>query len=334
DMAVLPKVELKKVRAKLVSKINVEMGRRNFVPVILTKREGLGYVAVPNFGVSGSITTLSNADGFIEIPEGVGFLEGNSDVDVYLFSNEIKPSDILFSGSHCLGLDIISRILKDRHPDVRVRILNRGSIGGVISVMNGEGDIAGVHILDEKSESYNIPFLKEFDKERKLALIRGYVREQGIMTRKDDERIKRPEDILKYRDLTIVNRNPGSGTRILTDMVLKKICERTDVDFETLKGRIKGYHTQAKSHNAVAASIKQGKADFGFGISTVAHIYGLRFIKVRNENYDFIVRREDLEKEYIQEFIDTLKSEEFKEEVKERLPGIRVKNDVGDIILY
>ncbi|MHA1506688.1 MAG: molybdopterin biosynthesis protein [Candidatus Asgardarchaeia archaeon] len=334
DMAGLPKVKLTKVRAKLVSKINVELGRRNFVPVVLTKREGLGYLAVPNFGPSGSITTLSNADGFIEIPENVGFLEENSDVYVYLFSSEIKPSDLIFSGSHCLGLDIISAIFRDRYPDIKIRVLNRGSVGGVISVMNGEGDIAGIHILDEKSGSYNIPFLKEVDKDRRLALIRGYVREQGIITRKDDERIKRPEDILNYRGLTIINRNPGSGTRILTDMVLKKICEQANIEFEKLKAEIKGYHTQAKSHNAVAASIKQGKADFGFGISTVAHIYGLRFIKIKDENYDFVVRREDLNKEYIQEFIDILKSKEFKERVRKKLPGIKVKKDVGDVILY
>lgn len=331
EMAGLSAEKRKILRAKLSSKVFSSVGRREFLPVNVVKGES-EYTAYPVLGsYSAAISTLAETDGFIEIPENKAFLEEGEYVEVKLFSSELKPADLMIIGSHCVGVDVILEIMRRKHP-WNAKVINAGSSGGISAIRRGEADIAGIHLLDEETGKYNVPYLLRYGLSGRVVLVKGYVREQGFIVAKGNPKgIKGFEDLLR-EDVTLVNRNPGSGTRILLDMHLKELATEKSVDFEDLISRIKGYTIEAKSHTAVAIAVLMGKADVGIGIKTVADRYGLDFIPIRGEEYDFVIRKERLSKESVKDFIEVLKSEEFRRELEQRLPGIQVTKDTGKII--
>ena len=328
-MAGISEEETKIVKARIPFKVFSAMGRREFLPVNLVEGKD-GLMAYPFADYSGAISTLAEADGFIEIPENKVFLEEGEVVDVKLFG-EIKPADLMIIGSHCVGIDVLLEILQKRKP-MQVKVINVGSTGGIMAVKRGEADIAGTHLLDEETGEYNIPYLYKYGLRGEVVLVKGYIREQGFIVAKGNPKgVRGFEDLLRD-DITFINRNPGSGTRILLDMHLKRIAEERGVSFEELKRKIRGYDVEAKSHTAVAVAILMGKADVGLGIRTVAERYGLDFIPVRPEEYDFVIRKDRLDKEAVKLFLEVLKSEEFRKELEKRLPGIRVTERTGKII--
>ena len=155
----------------------------------------------------------------------------------------------------------------------------------------GECDIAGIHLLDVATGTYNRPFLTEG-----LELIEGYGRRQGIVFRKGDSRFERrtPADIaaLARDDATcvMVNRNQGSGTRILIDGLLDGASKgEAAVRPSDSVVRPSGYAVQPSNHNAVAAAVAQGRADWGVAVEWVARAAGLSFSPLREEQYDFVV---------------------------------------------
>jgi len=160
---------------------------------------------------------------------------------------------------------------------VRSKFLAVGSMAGLEAARRGECDIAGIHLLDPKTGEYNRPFLTP-----SIDLIRGYGRLQGIVFREGDPRFEgRALDdaiavAISDASCVMVNRNQGSGTRALIDRLL---------------GRVKppGYAVQPRNHNAVAAAIVQGRADWGVTLDTIARAAGLGFIPVQHEHYDFVV---------------------------------------------
>ncbi|MFH1327305.1 MAG: molybdopterin biosynthesis protein [Candidatus Bathyarchaeota archaeon] len=319
--------ERKTIRAHVSDKIVISGGRREYLPVNIVQNELGGYAAYPVFGGSGAITTLSKADGFIEIAENKLFLEKGEEVQVKLFSPEIKPADLMIIGSHCIGLDILLELMLEEKPDLNPKIINAGSSGGLAALSREEADIAGTHILDEKTGRYNISFLNKYEL-RNGILVRGYVRRQGLILRKKNMAIKSIEDLLKG-DLSFVNRNPGSGTRILFDLLLRRLAEKRGTNFLHLSTKIKGYQTEAKSHTAVAAAILQGKADVGIGIETAAIKYGLDFIHIADENYDFAINKSRFKKQSVQLFIKMLKSKKFKNQLTKRAPGLAITDETG-----
>lgn len=305
------KEERMKTRAKLALRVRSE-GRSQLLPVGIVR--GWAY---PIEKGSGAITTLSEADGFIEIPASMEMIDARESVEVTLFG-KLDAHDLLFVGSHCLGLDALSDIM-----NLKMRVINVGSSGGLNAIRNGTADIAGVHLLDEYGE-YNIPFLKMFGID-KAAVVKGYLREQGLIVRKDSN-IRRFEEITNVR---IINRNTGSGTRVLTDLKLREIAEQKGISFEDLTNSIEGYHTEAKTHSAVASAVKLGKADAGIGIRTVAELNGLEFIKVADEEYDFVIPLRVMESREIKIFLEALRSNEFKEKLP---PGLRTYERTGEIV--
>jgi len=223
-------------------------------------------------------------------------------------------------------------IMRRKHPWV-VKVINAGSSGGLVAVRRGEADIAGTHLLDEETAEYNIPFIEKF-KLKDVMLVKGYVREQGLIVQKGNPKgIEGVEDFLRD-DVTIINRNQGSGTRVLLDMYLKEVAEKKGLDFEDVASKIDGYAIEAKSHTAVATAVLMGKADVGLGIKTVADRYGLDFIPLRDEEYDFVVRKNAVHKEAIDEFLRILKSEEFKIALENRLSGMRVTENTGRVFNF
>ena len=299
-------------KATLAARIRSE-GRTQLLPVGIVR--GMAY---PIEKGSGAITTLSEADGFIDIPAGVEMLEMGEAVDVTLFG-EPETSDLLFVGSHCLGLDTLADLT-----GLKMRIINAGSSGGLNAIRNGTADIAGVHLLDE-SGVYNIPFLKKFGIEDAV-IVKGYLREQGLI-------VGRGSNIAKFEDLVnarIINRNTGSGTRVITDMKLKEVAEQRGASFEELTNSIDGYYTEAKTHSAVAAAVKFGKADAGIGIRPVAELNGLKFIKIADEEYDFVIPQRLLETREIKLFLEVLRGKEFRKKLP---PGLKAYERTGEIVL-
>jgi putative molybdopterin biosynthesis protein len=204
-----------------------------------------------------------------------------------------------------------------------MRIINVGSTGGLSAIKNGIADIAGVHLLHE-SGVYNIPFLEKFEIVDAV-LVKGYLREQGLLIR-PDSKICEFKDII---DARFINRNTGSGTRVMTDMKLKEVALTRNMSFKELIHGIKGYHTEAKTHSAVAAAVKLGKADVGMGIRTAAELNGLKFIKIADEEYDFVIPKRRMDRKEIRKFLDVIRSKEFKDKLP---PGLRTYQRTGEIV--
>lgn len=307
------KIEHTVIKAKLAARVRSD-GRNQLLPVGIVRGR-----AYPVEKGSGAITTLSEADGFIDVPTSVEIIDAGEDVDVTLFG-EPQPVDLLFVGSHCLGLDTISDIT-----GLKIRVINVGSTGGLSAIRNGTADIAGIHLLDE-SGFYNIPFLEKFAIDDAV-IVKGYLREQGLIVRKGSN-IRRFEDIIGTR---FINRNSGSGTRVITDFKFKELAMQRGVLFDELVNGIEGYSTEAKTHSAVAAAVKLGKADAGIGIRTVAELNGLDFIKIADEEYDFVIPLELLESREIRIFLEALRGNEFRKKLP---PGSEHMKEPGKLYMY
>jgi putative molybdopterin biosynthesis protein len=250
------------------------------------------WVAYPMGKGSGSVTAFSRADGFIVIPRQREYLEKDSLVEVQLLAPGVEPADLVVIGSHCTGLDFLLGLL---HRDgVTSKVLAVGSTGGLEAAKRGECDLAGVHLLDPETDTYNRPFLAP-----SLELLPGYGRRQGVVFRPGDQRFEGREAAaavavaLSDPECVLVNRNRGSGTRVLIDRLLGP-------------GRPAGFLTEARSHNAVAAAVAQGRADWGVAIEPVARACGLGFLPLRDERYDFMVPRARLGRPAVQAFVRLL----------------------------
>ncbi len=328
-IAGLAERERAKIRARLSKKIQSVLGRREFLPVSVIKGKE-GYSAYPVSGAySAVISAIAESDGFIEIPENKVMLTEGEEVEVTLFST-LRPADLVIIGSHCIGIDLVIELMRKKRPWY-VKVINVGSSGGLSAIRRGEADIAGTHLFDEVSGEYNIPYLLKFGI-KNAYLIRGYFREQGLIVKKGNpKKIKGIEDLLR-KDVKMINRNPGSGTRMLLDYYLKQMAMNLNDRFENLIRKINGYEIEAKSHTAVAVAVLTGKADVGLGIRSVAEMYGLDFIPLREEEYDFVIPKDKFEKQPVKDFIETLKSDEFKNEIKKRVKGIKPRDDTGEIV--
>ena len=272
-LAGLPPREETSVEARVPQRLASELGRMEFVMASLARDgAGDGLVALPLPKGSGSVTAFSQADGFFPVPANRAGLEAGETVTVTRLGAGVRPPDLTIVGSHCLGLDRIVGILAER--GLRARTVWVGSAGGLAALKRGECDLAAMHLLDPASGRYNAPFLAPG-----MTLAPGWRRMQGVVFRAGDARFegRAPEDavtaLAEEPDAVMVNRNTGSGTRLLVDGLLKG-------------ARPAGYWNQPRSHNAVAAAVAQGRADWGVAIESVARAYGLGFLPLTEEHYD------------------------------------------------
>jgi putative molybdopterin biosynthesis protein len=294
-MAGLPPRSDAKVTARVPVRIASELGRTEFVMVSLVEsNEGL--IAYPSGKGSGAITSFAQADGFLKIDALADQMPAWSQAEVTLFTPHVRVPDVVIVGSHCTGLDLVTAPLA--RAGLIVRSIAVGSLGGLAAARRGECDLAPIHLFDEKTESYNTPFLGEG-----LELIPGWRRMQGIVFRAGDARFegsKAQEAVraaLADPACIMVNRNQGAGTRILIDRLLAN-------------ARPDGYWNQPRSHNAVAAAVAQHRADWGMTIAPVAHAAGLGFIPLAEEHYDFALVTARKHRVAVQAFLEALASEE------------------------
>ncbi|WP_158047587.1 molybdopterin biosynthesis protein [Skermanella pratensis] len=302
-LAGLPPERGETIQATLPIRLTSERGRTEFSMVSLVRTDA-GLAAYPLAKGSGAVTAFSHADGFVAIPQHEEAVEAGTDVSVRLIGRGVEPADLVVIGSHCVGLDHLLGLLQRR--GVTVKVLNVGSMGGLTAARRGECDLAPVHLMDPATGRYNEPFLTEG-----LTLVPGYRRLQGVLFRPFDTRFEGRDAAEAMAQASadpgclMINRNPGSGTRILADRVLAG-------------ARPAGYQAQAKSHNAVAAAVAQGRADWGVAIETVAADYGLGFLPLQPEHYDFVVPAGRLDRPAVQSFIGLLADPETRRWLEEK----------------
>ena len=300
--------------------------------LIETPRVPCALAAYPMGKGSGSVTTFSQADGFITIGQQTEQIEAGSEVDVTLLGRSLEPADLVVIGSHCVGLDLLLGELHRR--GLRTKSLYVGSTGGLTAAKRVECDIAGMHLLDSATDEYNRPFLT-----KDLRLLIGYRRMQGIVFRPGDMRFENRTladavaAALNDSHCTMVNRNVGSGTRILIDQLLSgmalaagfavnvnatpPVASAIPLKVNAIGQQPPGYAVQAKSHNAVAAAVAQGRADWGVAIDTVAKLYGLSFIPLREEHYDFAIPAARWDRPAVTQFRQLLADESIRARLRE-----------------
>jgi putative molybdopterin biosynthesis protein len=240
----------------------------------------------------------------VVIPAQTERLAAGTPVQVHLIADRLEPADLVTIGSHCVGLDyLLGRLQAEGYS---TKSLHVGSQGGLAAARRGECDLGGIHLMHPDTGIYNQDYLTD-----ELQLVTGYRRMQGVVFRPDDPRFSDRETArdavaaaLADPDCVMVNRNAGSGTRILIDGLLGE-------------ARPTGYAVQTKSHNAVASAVVQGRADWGIAIDTVAHLYGLGFLPLQEEHYDFVVPRSRLHRPALRRLLEMLAGDETRAGLRE-----------------
>ncbi len=296
----LPPEAAQTIEARVPFRIASEMGRKEFVLVSLVADAG-GAVAFPSAKGSGAVTSFSQADGFIEIDALAATLDEGTRARVTLIGDSARAPDVVIMGSHDIALDVVVGALADR--GFSARTIAVGSQGGVSAATRGQCDVAPVHLVDPATGVYNRHLLAPG-----LSLVKGWQRMQGVLFRPGDKRFegKTAEDAVKTAladaACLMVNRNAGAGTRILIDKLVGSV-------------RPPGYANQPKSHNAAAAAVSQARADWGVAIEPVAKMYGLGFLPLAPEHYDFLLVESRRERPAVKAFLAALRDSGTRERI-------------------
>ena len=309
-----------KIEATLSKRVMSTLKYEEFVRVKLGLINNK-YVATPIKRGAGTITTLVNADGVIRIPQNVEGINEGEKVDIELLKDISEINNTIISiGSHDIVMDIINdELIKESFGKVHLSSTHVGSFQGLLSIIKGESHIAPIHLFDVESETYNIPFINKY-LEEDVALIKLVKRTQGIIVKKGNPlNIKSVNDLINVR---YINRQKGSGTRILFDYLLKK----NNIN----KDDINGYEREEFTHMSLAKAIENGDADCGLGVYSAAHIFDLDFIPICEEEYDLLLKKDMLNSKYINSLLCTINKESFINKVKS-LGGYNLEN-MGEVV--
>jgi putative molybdopterin biosynthesis protein len=280
------------------------LGLEEFIRVTLG-RVGEKLVALPLARGAGVITTMVHADGLLRIPSLVEGLNAEEVVEVSLLRPEQEiENTILCTGSHDLAIGVLEDQLKLHHPELKIAATNVGSLGGLLALQRGETHIAGTHLLDAETGIYNIPDIKRTIPKTPVVLVHLAEREQGILVLRGNPKAIGGLKDLNRKDVEFVNRQPGSGTRVLLDYELK----RSGID----PASIRGYEREEFTHMAVGVAVASGLADAGLAVRAAAHALKLDFVPIANEEYDILFLRLFFESERGAGLMEVIRSEVFK----------------------
>jgi putative molybdopterin biosynthesis protein len=315
--------EPERVEAILGRKIPSKLGLEEHVRVILGSVGGRT-VAMPLGGGAGVITSLVRADGILRIPQETdGLAEGGKGQVELLIPREAMDDRLLAIGSHDLTIDLLNSLLKERSGGrVTISSSNVGSVGGLIALRRGSAHLAGSHLLDTETGEYNLSYIRRYLPDTPVALVTLVHRWQGFMTLPGNPRGIRGIGDLARPDVLFVNRQTGSGTRILLDYELSRAG--------IAPAGVAGYANEEYTHMSVAMAVASGAADAGLGICAAAQALSLDFIPVARERYDLVIPRAFLEDEKISLLIEIIRSEEFRRKVLE-MGGYEV-HETGNIV--
>ncbi len=304
-----------KLTATLSRKVSSPTGDDDYLRVAVG-RVGERTIAAPLAGGAGVVTSLVRADGIVRIPRFTeGFNSGDPvTVELYRHPDEIDQT-ILAIGSHDMTLDLMAQWLAEQQPGLRLASGNAGSIGGLLALRRGEAHLAGSHLLDLQTGEYNLSYIEQYLPDRDVILITLVEREQGLMVAPGNPQNVRSVDDLVREDIRIVNRQRGSGTRLLLDYELGKRGIQSD--------QVSGYSRTEHTHLAVAAAVASRTADCGLGVRAAARALDLDFVPVANERYDLVIPREHYESDLLAPLLKLLHNPEFRKAVV-ALPGYNV----------
>jgi putative molybdopterin biosynthesis protein len=311
-----------KVHATVPKKIPSRLGLEEFVRVTLG-RVGENLIAVPLGRGAGAITTMVRADGFLRIPTLTEGINAGEEVEIEILRSPGEIENIILcTGSHDLSIGVLEDELKRNFTELKIAATNVGSLGGLLSLQRGETHIAGTHLLDPDTGAYNIPDIKRTIPKVPVVLVHLAKREQGLFVQHGNPKGIAGLPDLTRREISFVNRQPGSGTRVLLDFELK----RRGIN----PGEIHGYEKEEFTHMAVAAMIASGLADVGLGVRSAAKALGLDFIPIGEEQYDLLCLRQFFDSDKGQKIFQVMRSDGFKRAV-EALGGYDARSS-GEIL--
>ena len=287
-----------------------KLGTEEFVRVNIGRvRERC--IATPLSRSAGSITTLTRAEGIIRIPPSSEGVAQDDEIEAELLVEEQDlQNTIVVIGSHDIAIDVIAdevRMATGRN--IRISSGNVGSLGGLIAIKKGICHFAGSHLLDTQTGEYNVSYIKRYLKGVRISLFHLVLREQGLIIPKNNPKEIRGIADLTRDDVSYVNRQAGSGTRILFDYNLA----RKGIKPES----IKGYDHEEFTHMSVAVDVLSGAADCGMAIYAAAKALGLDFIPMDREQYDLVIPSEFLEDPNIRAVLDVIRSQRFRDRVSQ-----------------
>ncbi|MGB9866411.1 MAG: molybdopterin biosynthesis protein [Bacillota bacterium] len=296
-----------RVEARLSRRVVSLGGVEEFVRVKLGRVRG-EMIATPLSRGAGLISSVVRADGLLRIRRmSEGYMEGER-VQVELLRPEYEVENtLMLIGSHDVALDLLGGIISRYSSGARISSVNVGSLGGLMAIKRGEAHAAGVHLLDEATGEYNVPYILRYLPECKVSLVTVAQRAQGFIVAKGN-----PLGITSVKDLRrpevrFVNRQKGAGTRILLDYLLKK--EGVE------PGEVKGYANEQFTHMAVAAAVASGSADVGLGIHAAARALDLDFVPVHWELYQLCIPEETRNDPLVECMLQALNSDQFKSQM-------------------
>jgi putative molybdopterin biosynthesis protein len=289
---------------RLPSKLGVE----EFVRV-RTGRVGERVVATPLPRGAGVITSLTRADAIIRIPRLIeGIEEGEETEAELLVGHEAIERTVVVIGSHDLALDLLANWIRREDSSLNLSSNHVGSLEGIVALKKGYAHMAGSHLLDPVTGEYNIPYIHKYLSAVGVKVIHLAYRQQGFILPQGNPRGIRHLSDLVGDEIRFINRQRGSGTRVLLDYLMEK--EGIDA------ARINGYGEEEFTHLAVAVAIESGRADVGLGIYGAAKALGLDFVPIEQEQYDLIIPQAFFDDSLVQRVIEILRSEEFRAQIE------------------
>jgi putative molybdopterin biosynthesis protein len=294
-------------RATITRKLLSPMGEEEYVRVKLGQ-VGERLVAAPLSRGAGVIMSMVRADGIARIPRFSEGVHAGAEVDVELLRRpeEIRRT-VVAIGSHDLALDLLSNELARKVPGASLASANVGSLGGLLALARGEAHLAGSHLLDEESGEYNVSFVRRHLSGRPVVLLNLAGRVQGLIVPAGNPKGLRTLEDLARPDVLFVNRQRGSGTRVLLDYQLKRAGLEAH--------QVRGYEREEFTHLAVAADVASGAADVGLGILAAARALGLEFVPLFDEQYQLVIPREYYESDLLAPLLNVLRDGSLKAQV-------------------
>jgi putative molybdopterin biosynthesis protein len=303
--------------ATMTRKLLSPMGEDEYVRVKLGQ-VGARLIAAPLSRGAGVIMSMVRADGLVRIPRFSEGVHAGADVEVELLHSldDIRKT-VVAIGSHDLALDLLSNALARRIPGASLASANVGSLGGLLALSRGEAHLAGSHLLDEQTGQYNVSYIQRHLAGRGVVLVHLAGRVQGLIVPRGN-----PRGVASLRDLAspglqFVNRQRGSGTRVLLDYELRQLG--------ISPSSIAGYEREQYTHLAVAADVAGGAADVGLGILAAARALELDFVPLFNEEYQLVIPREHYDSPVLAPVLEIIRDERFHTEVS-ALGGYDVSN--------
>ncbi len=296
-----------KIQVEMSRDVPSKAGTEEFLRVTVG-RVGSRYIATPLARAAGSITTLIRAEAVVRIPAlSEGIRQGENVEAELLVDESCLSNTIVIIGSHDMTIDVLADEIRSRGEPIRISSANVGSLGGLIALRKGACHMAGSHLLDPETGEYNISYIKRYLPGLNVKVYHLVMRDQGLMVAKGNPLgITGVQDLVR-EDVAFVNRQAGSGTRVLLDHVLK--TEGLDAS------AIKGYDQEEFTHMAVAVDVLSGAADCGMGIYAAARALDLDFVPLVREEYDLVVSGDFAEDSLMSALLDTVKSARFRERV-------------------